>query len=89
MQTLRQYIVYGFPIHKKSLPQILGKYWDVRSGLHISGRLILFNHRILIPTSLRKEILDILHESHIGITKTRLRASEIIYWPGMSLDIEA
>lgn len=29
-----------------------------------------------------------MHESHFGITKTKARASQVVYWPGMSRDIE-
>lgn len=37
---------------------------------------------------MKKEILNTLHEGHLGIEKTRTRARDILYWPGMSQDIE-
>lgn len=33
-------------------------------------------------------MLNLLHESHFGIGKTKARARELIYWPGISVDIE-
>ena len=33
-------------------------------------------------------MLDLLHEGHFGIQKTQNRASAIMYWPGISKDIE-
>lgn len=33
-------------------------------------------------------MLNIIHESHLGIAKCKARARTVIYWPGMSIDIE-
>lgn len=49
---------------------------------------MFFNERVMVPLSLRAEMLKKLHEAHIGITKTKLRARGIIYWPGIDSDIE-
>lgn len=35
----------------------------------------------------RKYILHILHESHFGMTKTKARATQTMYWPGMCKEI--
>ena len=43
---------------------------------------------LIIPLEMRLVILSILHESHLGIEKTRAQARNILYWPGMSQDIE-
>ena len=48
----------------------------------------MFGGRIVIPCELRGDILNKMHESHLGITKTRSRAAELIYWPGLMRDIE-
>lgn len=50
--------------------------------------LVFLGDRIVVPTNLRKAMLEKLHESHIGITKTKLRARGIFYWPGIDTDIE-
>lgn len=44
--------------------------------------------RIIVPKNLRQLILERLHEAHIGITKTKMRARSIVYWPGIDNDIE-
>lgn len=46
---------------------------------------------IVIPISLRKNILKLAHNSltagHMGISNTKARASAQFYWPGLSTDI--
>lgn len=42
----------------------------------------------MVPKSLRKEMLELLHESHQGITKTKIRAKDIFYFPNINSDIE-
>ncbi|KAG1683501.1 hypothetical protein GQR58_009944 [Nymphon striatum] len=57
------------------------RYWD---RLSISDGLILLDgKRIYIPSSLRSNILSILHSSHQGISRTKARANELYFWIGM------
>ena len=44
--------------------------------------------RIVIPPSLRKHIMSLIHKSHMGIVKSKSKAREVVYWPGMNTDIE-
>nr|XP_040569667.1 uncharacterized protein K02A2.6-like [Lepeophtheirus salmonis] len=64
-------------------------YWNLRDSLSIyEGLIIVNNKKVVIPRVARKEILENLHVSHQGIVKTKQRAKEIIYWPGVDMDIE-
>ena len=50
--------------------------------------LLLKGCQLVIPLSLRGEILDRIHSGHQGITKCRARARQAVWWPGMSREIE-
>lgn len=63
-------------------------YYKIRNDISVENGIVYFNNRIIIPSSLRKTMLNLLHESHQGITKSKLRAKEVMYWPGMLQEIE-
>ena len=49
-------------------------YWDVRDELSELNGIILRGERILISTSMRKEMLERIHQGHMGIEKSKRRA---------------
>ena len=49
---------------------------------------MLKGRHIVIPTTLKQQVLDQLHTNHIGIEKTKLLACESVYWPSINSDIE-
>ena len=44
--------------------------------------------RIVIPPPLQQEILGKIHEGHQGITRSRDRARQSVWWPGLSTQLE-
>ena len=50
----------------------------------IEDGLILKGTRIVIPSQKQAEILKLIHEGHLGLTKCKLRAKETVYWPGLN-----
>ena len=45
--------------------------------------------RIIIPQTLKKGILEKLHNGHQGIEKCKRRARQSCYWPNMNYEIES
>ena len=54
----------------------------------IEDGLILKGTRIVVPSMKQAEILKLIHEGHLGLTKCKLRVKETIYWPGLNDQLE-
>ena len=50
--------------------------------------MVLKDKRIVIPAGLHEQALKNLHRSHMGIVKTKERASTSMFWPKIYNDIE-
>ncbi|UYV74356.1 K02A2.6-like [Cordylochernes scorpioides] len=86
LKAVVNYFEQGWP-DKKKMSQALLSYWHVKDELGVQNGLLMRSCRLVIPASMKLEILDKLHTGHFGITKTRLRARETVWWPGISEEI--
>jgi len=44
--------------------------------------------RIVIPKTMQKEKLKHIHNSHLGIEKCKCRARDVLFWPGMTSQMQ-
>ncbi|UYV77326.1 K02A2.6-like [Cordylochernes scorpioides] len=86
LKAVVNYLEQGWP-DKKKMSQALLSYWHIKDELGVQNGLLMRGCRLVIPVSMKLEILDKLHAGHFGITKTRLRARETVWWPGISEEI--
>ena len=59
--------IEGWPLRKFQCESQVDPYWDFRGDLTYINGLILKGNRLVIPTVLRQEILQKIHEGHQGI----------------------
>lgn len=59
-------------------------YWSERAYLSVHDGLLLYGTRFVIPSALRNDVLDRLHEGHQGVVKCRARVRQSVWWPGLS-----
>ena len=64
LQLLTKYITNGWPVDQKKIPEVLHPYWNYRDQISMEDSILLKSHRILIPHTLHKEMLDLIHEGH-------------------------
>ncbi|XP_061170264.1 uncharacterized protein LOC133179549 [Saccostrea echinata] len=70
------------------MPPDIQFYHTFRDELVSQDGLIFKGYRIVIPLTLKDEILQKVHSSHIGIQGCYRRTKESLYWPNMMKDIE-
>ncbi|CAI5681987.1 unnamed protein product [Oreochromis niloticus] len=88
LQAVRERHLNGWPARRKSLDRTLHSYWPMRNNISIHNDIIMIGDKIVIPQSFRQVILEKLHFAHQGVQRTKARARRVLYWPGMSHDIE-
>ena len=88
MQTLQNTIVQGWPETRSACEQSVLEYWNHHDELSVEDGLIFRGQKIVIPISLRAEMLKQVHTGHLGVTKILERAKDSIFWPGMTNDIQ-
>jgi hypothetical protein len=60
--------------------------WD---NMSVSGVfLVMDGDRLVVPKSMRAEVLSQLHRGHAGITRTKQLARQHFYWPSMNNEIK-
>ena len=85
---LARVIQFGWPENSTELPNDVKPFYRHRCELHIVDGIIFFHNRIVVPIGLRRQFLNKLHDSHLGIAKTKLMARMLVYWPKWNEDID-
>ena len=87
LRELASLIARGTPEDREDWPESIREFFTAREKLYTMGNTVCYDGRLVIPVTLRKEILDILHCGHQGTSSMRTRASDTVYWPGMQREI--
>ena len=77
----------GWPHQRRHTLRMARAYWDFRDQLSTDEGLLLMGPRIVIPSCLREEYLQRLHQGHLSATKVQQNARQHLYWPGLDADI--
>ncbi|XP_062574843.1 uncharacterized protein K02A2.6-like [Saccostrea cucullata] len=88
LQSLLDTVLEGWPDSKAEVPDEIRMYWNIRDEISCVDGLLFKSHKLIIPQSMRTEMLNLIHSSHLGIVKCKSRSKDVMYWPGMSKDIE-
>ena len=88
LALLKHMIMMGWPNSIKEIPQVIHPYWMFCKELIIEDGLILKGSRIVIPNKKCEAILKQIHDSHLGLTKCKLHAKQVVYWPGLNDQLE-
>lgn len=66
----------------------LKPYYHFRGEIAEVDGVLLKGSKIIIPESLKEEMLTIIHEGHMSAGKCQERARQVVYWPNINRDID-
>ena len=87
MSPLLERVEQGIP-ERDPRNAAIALFWTIRNSLYAEEGVILYNDRVVVPLSLRPLILKHLHAAHQGTSAMEYHARVIVYWPGMTKDIQ-
>ena len=73
-RTLMSIIQSGWPDLTEKTPLSAIPYWSIRDELLVIDRIILKGNRIVVPITIRIEMLERIHHGHISIEKLKWEA---------------
>ncbi|KAM7280952.1 uncharacterized protein ISCGN_006213 [Ixodes scapularis] len=69
--------------------EVEGALKSVAAELSVVDGILLKGTKVVIPTSMRREMLKRIHAGHLGTVKCKARARQLVYWPNINSDIES
>ncbi|GFS01193.1 Pol polyprotein [Elysia marginata] len=83
---MRSYVRHGWP-DKQTLRPELKSFFDMRDSIVLDEGLLLKGERVVVPSALRKEMKEILHNAHLGHDSMMRRARNTVFWPGINNEL--
>ena len=77
---IKTYCKEGWP-ERTALTGAIRPYYSVLSEISVQNGLLMRGNRIIIPSEMRLQMLDKIHQGHQGIEKCRRKARVSVWWP--------
>ena len=88
LQYVREAVQTGKWYENIQKDEKVKSYHRVKNDLTVSGNLVLFGCKIIIPEKLQSRVINIAHETHQGIVKTKALLREKVWFPGIDKMVE-
>ena len=87
LQAVMTYYMNGWPKNNTKAISEAKPYWKFKNDLFVEDGLVILDNRLVVPVSLRAKVLAQIHTAHLGVEKTKARARQYLFWPGITNDI--
>ncbi|XP_063903271.1 uncharacterized protein K02A2.6-like [Zophobas morio] len=87
MLELKHAITEGFPKNLKRASHTIKQYAKYKHELTVIDDLIYKGQSLVIPYKMRKDMIERIHYSHLGVNKCLKLAKDSVFWPTMTNEI--
>ena len=74
LQVFKATVLNGWPELKRDCPKLFRQYWPFRDEITTQDGILYKGQTVIIPTSMRCEMFEAIHYSHLGIAACLRRA---------------
>ena len=85
LSHVMRFVKEGWP---HALSEELKDFKKLENSLSTENGCLFYGIRVIIPSTLRKHILKLLHLGHFGMQRMKQLARSTVYWPRIDFDIE-
>jgi len=82
---LQHYVLHGFP---DKVDKELAPYVKIKDEISLLQGCLMWRNRVIIPPSLRPQVLTMLHANHPGEIANKSLARVVLWFPGIESDIQ-
>ncbi len=86
LSQIKEFVLNGWPNYNNN--KLFSPFWVRRFELSIDKDCLLWGRRVIIPKSLQTKMLNLLHEQHPGMVRSKILAKSIVWWPCLDNDLE-
>ena len=89
---VRKFVENGWPETISKTQNELKPFFDRRSSLSVYKGVLLWHaesNRVIIPSTLQREVIKLLHQGHFGIVRMKQLARQNCWWPTINADIHS
>ena len=88
LSKVRRFIRSGWPERwTGSSEEEVKPYIQRRTELSVEYDCVMWADRVVVPTKLRKDVLEMLHVAHQGVVAMKALARSFVWWPGVNEQI--
>ena len=85
ISKVREFCLSGWPV---DVPHEFRSFYSVSSELSVVDDILLKGSRLVIPPSLRRDIIERIHEGHQGMVKCLDRVRMSVWWPNVNSEVK-
>jgi len=88
LQILMSTVLEGWPNTLDEVPTEIKPYLQFRDEITAQNGMLFKGERLIVRAKLRKEMMEKVHSSHLGIEGCLRRAREVFYWPRLNAELK-
>lgn len=71
----------------KEAEHSVNSFKKIKDSLSCESGCLFYGSRLVIPLTLQKQVLQILHQGHFGMQRMKQLSRTAVYWPGLDAQI--